>query len=175
MENTPRLVLSDYQAAILNEMGISSWQLVEEQQSQLKNEIPSPDPDPNLRLEAVATSSEVISKEDALVKLSQLKVTTHTSEATDSVLVSFLPTDTKSYIFTDVLIALGLDAKSQKHISADKLDDYRDYPLSWTQGEKVSFTHKQLMTPALAELQHSDIKKQLWQRIQSASLLQNFN
>lgn len=160
MKNTSDLVLSDYQRAILNEMGISSWQLSDKQETQEKNV--------NQTLEALATSSEVSSKEDALAKLKQLKVLTKTSEATDSVLVTLLKSDTRCQFFTDVLIALDLDAKPQKYISTDQLSHYSGYPLSWTQGKKVSLSNKQLTTPALDELHHSDIKKQLWQQLQSA-------
>ncbi len=166
MENISHLVLSDYQRAILNEMGISSWQLADEEQTQAKAE--------SQTVEAVATSSKVIPKEDALAKLKQLKVQTQTSKATDSVLVTFLQSDSKLQIFTDVLIALGLEANQQKYISTDQLSLYSDYPLSWTQGEKVNLKHKQLITPTLAELQHSDNKKQLWQQLQSTlSLAKN--
>ena len=122
----------------------------------------------------VTTSSDVISKEDALAKLKQLKVQTQTSQATDSVLITFPSRDTKFQMFTDILIALDLEAKPQKHISTDQLSHYSGYPLSWTQGEQVSFHHKQLITPALIELDHSDTKKQLWQQLQSAlSLTKN--
>jgi len=160
MENTSHIVLSDYQRAILNEMGISSWHLVDEEQTEAKNGSQIHD--------AVVTPSEVISKEDALAKLKQLKVQTQTVEATDSVLVSLSPSDIKFQIFTDVLIALGLDSKQQKYISTDQLSHYSGYPLSWTKGEKVSLNHKQLITPALAELLHPYTKKQLWQQLQSA-------
>ncbi|PKH00743.1 DNA polymerase III subunit psi [Paraglaciecola sp. MB-3u-78] len=160
MENTSHLALSDYQYAILNEMGISSWQLTSEQQTQVKVDNQSP--------EVVTKSSDVTSKEDALAKLNQLKIQTQTSEATESVLLTFTLSDTKFQMFTDVLIALDLDAKPQKHISTEQLSHYSGYPLSWTQGEKVSFNHKQLITPALTELHHSDTKKQLWQELQSA-------
>jgi DNA polymerase III psi subunit len=167
METTSHILLSDYQRAILNEMGISSWQLVDEEQTPKNVE--------NQTREAVATSSEVISKEDALAKLKQLKVQTQTIETTDSVLVTFLSSDTKFKIFTDVLIALGLEAKQQKHISTDQVSHYSDYPLSWTLGEKVSLKHKQLITPALAELYHPDTKKQLWQQLHSALSLEKIN
>jgi DNA polymerase III psi subunit len=165
MENTSHLVLSDYQRAILNELGIFSWQLATEKQTRAKVD--------NQAHEVVRTSSEVISKEDALDKLKQLKVQTQTSEVTDSVLVTFSSSDTKFSIFTDVLIAIGLEAKPQKHISTGQLSHYSGYPLSWVQGQKVSMSRNQLMTPALAELQHPDIKKQLWQQLQSALPLAN--
>ena len=166
MENTSHLALSDYRRAILNEMGISSWRLASAEQTQVKVDNQPPD--------VATTSSDVISKEDALAKLKQLKVQTQTSEATDSVLITFSPRDTKFQMFTDVLIALDLEAKPQKHISTDQLSHYSGYPLGWTQGEKVSFHHKHLITPALIELDHSDTKKQLWQQLQSAlSLTKN--
>ena len=54
MENTPHLVLSDYQRAILNEMGVSSWQLANAEQTQAKAE--------KQVVEAVAAPSEVVSR-----------------------------------------------------------------------------------------------------------------
>ena len=145
MENNSHLVLSDYQRAILNEMGISSWQLANAQQTPEKVE--------NQIHGSVAPSSKVtskvISKEDALAKLKQLKVQTQTSVTTDSVLVTLSPSDVNFEIFTDVLIALGLETKQQKYISSDQLSHFSEFPLSWTQGEKVSLNHKQLSKPYL--------------------------
>ena len=158
MENISQLVLSHYQRAILNEMGISSWKLVDEEQTQTRVKCQS-----NL---AAITSSEVTSKEDALSKLKQLK--TQITETTDSVLITFPQIDTKLQIFSDVLISLGLETKQQKYISTEQLTQYSDYPLSWVQGEKASLSHKQLITPALSELNYSDTKKQLWQQLQHA-------
>jgi DNA polymerase III psi subunit len=157
MENITQLVLSHYQRAILNEMGVSSWKLVDVEQTHVKVKNQS---------YAATTSSEVTSKADALVKLKQFK-----TQTTDSVLLTFPQTDTKSQIFSDVLISLGLETKQQKYIPTEQLAQYSNYPLSWTQGEKVSLSHKQLITPALSELNHSDTKKQLWQQLQNALCL----
>jgi len=165
MESTSHLVLSDYQRAILNEMGISSWQFADEQHPQVKVE--------NQPSKEVATPSKVRSKEDALAKLKQLKVQTQTSEATESVLTTFSKNDTELQLFTDVLIAFGLDAKQLKHISTDELNHYSSYPLYWTQGEKINFSHKQFVTPAITELHHSDIKKQLWQQLRALPFTAN--
>jgi DNA polymerase III psi subunit len=163
MEKTSHLVLSNYQRAVLKEMGISSWQLSGEKKIHAKVD--------NQTTQAVTASSEVISREDALAKLKQ----TQTTEATDSVLLTFLPSDINFQILTDVLIALGLEAKPQKHISIAQLSHYSGYSLSWTQGEKVSFNHKHLMTPTLSELHRCDNKKLLWQQLQSALPLHKTN
>ena len=165
MEKSSYLALSDYQYAILNEMGISSWQLASEEKTQVKADNQPPD--------VMTSSSVVISKDDALAKLKQLKAQTRTSEAIDAVLVTFPPSETKFQVFTDVLIALDLEAKPQKHISNEQLSHYSAYPLSWAQGEKVSFKQKKLITPALIDLQHGDTKKQLWLELQGALLLES--
>ncbi|MFT5923245.1 MAG: DNA polymerase III psi subunit [Paraglaciecola sp.] len=165
MESTSNLVLSDYQRAILNEMGIALWQLASEDATQVKFV--------NQPLENVSISSDVISKTDALAKLKQLKLQTQKFESTDSILMTFSTSDTQLQMFTDILIALGLEAKSQKHISTEQLNHYSGYPLSWTLGEKVSMNSKQLITPALGELNHPEIKKQLWQQLKCALSLQN--
>jgi DNA polymerase III psi subunit len=165
MEKSSYLALSDYQHAILNEMGISSWQLASEEKTQVKVDNQPPD--------VVTSSFEVTSKEDALAKLKQLKVQTQTSEAIDAVLVTFPPSVTNLQMFTDVLIALDLEAKPQKYISTEQLSHYKAYPLSWTQGEKVSFNHKKLVTPALIDLLHCDTKKQLWLELQVGLFLES--
>jgi DNA polymerase III psi subunit len=161
MEKTTHIELSDYQRAILNEMGVSSWRLADGEPTTSKVE--------NSNFEVVAPTSQAsVSKEDALTKLKQLKVQTQATEVTDSVLVTFSQNDTSLQIFADVLIALGLEAKQQKHISSEQLNHFSGYPLSWTQGEKVSMRDNQLTTPSLVELNNSDTKKQLWQQLQSA-------
>ena len=138
MQNTSHLVLSDYQRAILNEMGISSWQLANEErnQSQVDNQADN----------TVVAATEVVPKVDALAKLKQLKVQTQTKETTGSILVTCSQSDTKLQIFTDVLTALGLEAKQLKHVSIDQLNHYSGYPLSWALGDKVRMQNKQLIT-----------------------------
>ena len=163
MENNSHLVLSDYQRAILNEMGITSWQLVNEQQTQEKVE--------NKAHKVLVTVSEVTSTENALAKLKQLKTQTQKPEITDSILVTLSTKDVQLQVFTDVLIALGLETKPQKYISTEQLSCYSDYPLSWAQGEKVSFDDRKLTTPALSDLHDPDTKKLLWQQLHSASSL----
>lgn len=169
MENTSHLVLSDYQRAILNEMGISAWQLINEKNNQQHTQVKVE----NQPIKAAVTLSKTKSKEDALAKLKQLKVQTQSVEATDSVLLTFSQSAAKLQIFTDVLIALGLDSKPQKYISSDELSHYSAYPLSWTQGNTISLNNTQLITPALSELHHADTKKQLWQQLKSALSVAN--
>ncbi|WP_339726126.1 DNA polymerase III subunit psi [uncultured Paraglaciecola sp.] len=163
MENTSHLVLSDYQRAVLNEMGIVSWQLVNQKQNQPKVENQTSDP--------VVTSSDVVSRVDALEKLKQLKVQTQKNETTDAVLVTCSQSDAQLQIFTDVLIALGLEAKELKYVSTEQLSHYSDYPLSWVIGDNLGFQNKQLITPPLSELYQSATKKQLWLQLQSAKYL----
>ena len=168
MENTPQYVLSDYQRAILNEMGISSWKLVGNEATQSKVE--------DVLLAVATVTSKITSKETALAKLKQLKAqTSSTIDISDLVLVTFLHKDTELKIFSDVLLSIGLEAKQQKYIPTEQLGQYSDYALIWTQGEKVSLKNKQLITPALAQLQHCDSKKQLWQQLQNTLYHTRFN
>jgi len=169
MENTANFVLSDYQRAVLNEMGISSWQLANGPQTPFENQTYG-------LVDASSTATSKMAskialrttpKEEALDRLKQLKAQTQTRVTSDLILVT-LP-DVNFQIFTDVLIALGLETKQQKYVSIEQLSQFSGYSLSWTQGEKVSFKYKQLTTPALAELHRPDIKKLLWQQLYSAS------
>lgn len=163
MENKSDLVLSNYQCAILNEMGISSWQLASEQKTPVKIEVQIH------RVES--TPPKVTSKVDALDKLKQLKAQTQTQSSVinECVLVALSPSDVNLQIFNDVLIALKLETKQKKYISTEQLEQFKGYPLSWIQGDKVNLYQNQLITPALAELQYPEIKKSLWQQLCSAS------
>lgn len=160
MENISHSVLSDYQLAILNEMGISVWQLSNAAQNYPKTE--------SQKDATVDNSPDPVTKIDALEKLKQLKVQTQTKKSTESVLVTCSEIETKLNIFTDILIALGLESKELKLISVEQLGDYIDFPLSWTHGDQVSFQNKQLITPALVELKLADSKKKLWRQLQNA-------
>jgi DNA polymerase III psi subunit len=165
MEDNSYFVLSNYQRAMLNEMGISSWQVVNEQQPPSKIE--------NKTHRDTASSSKMTSKVDALDKLKQLKAQTQTTVVTDSVLVALSPSNANFQVFTDVLIALGLETKQQKYISTDQLNQFSKYPLVWIEGETINFNHKQLTTPALSELLYPDTKKLLWQQLHRAFFIKN--
>lgn len=160
MEKISHLELSDYQRAVLTEIGVSCWQLLDPETNQ-KQEKSHP-------TETVAPDSQVISKQNALAKLQQLKTEKPAPEPTDAVLVTFSKNDTQLAIFNDVLIALGADIHQQKYISSEQLVTYSGSPLCWTQGDKVTLANKTLTTPVLAELSHPQTKKQLWQALQHA-------
>lgn len=166
METTSHLVLSEYQRAILNEMGITSWKLADTNLDHSQ--------DDNQKNDVIESTTEVVSRSDALVKLKQLKAQTQknqSTESTDCVLVTCSKSDTKRQIFADVLLALGLESKEIKYIATEQLSDFSDYPLSWNLAEKVSFENNQLITPTLTELCDSSTKKRLWMQIQNASLV----
>lgn len=160
MEKNSHFVLCDFQRAILNEMGVSSWRLADKQTPKVDVE--------NKPQKDVVTSSVVKSKENALANLEKLKVQTRPVEKTDSVLVTFPQSEEMRQIICDVLLAIGLGTKPLKHISSDQLSQYSGYPLCWTQGKTISFYNKQLITPALAELHDPSARKQLWQQLQLA-------
>lgn len=165
METTSHLALSEYQRAILNEMGITSWKLTDTNLDQIQ--------DDNQKTDLIESSPEVGSRTDALVKLKQLKAQTQKSqskESTDCVLVTCSQSATKHQIFADVLLALGLETKEIKYVATEQLSDFSDFPLSWNLAEKVSFENNQLITPTLTELSDPSIKKRLWMQIQNASL-----
>jgi DNA polymerase III psi subunit len=158
-------MLSNYQRAMLSEMGISCWQVVNDQQPLSEIE--------NKTHKDIASSSKMTSKVDALDKLKQLKAQTQTTIATDLVLVALSPSHANFQIFTDVLIALGLETKQQQYISTDQLNQFSKYPLVWIEGKTINFNHKQLITPALSELLYPDAKKLLWQQLHRTPPIKN--
>ncbi|MEP1447740.1 MAG: DNA polymerase III subunit psi [Paraglaciecola sp.] len=166
MEITSHLVLSEYQRAILNEMGIMSWKFANTSPDQAQHA--------NQKNDVIESSSGVTSRTDALVKLKQLKAQTQknqSKESTDCILVACSKSDTKRQIFADVLLALGLETVEIKYVAAEQISDFSDYPLSWNVAEKVSFENNQLTTPTFKELNESSTKKRLWMQIQNANLV----
>lgn len=157
MEHTSHLELSDYQRAVLTEMGISVWSLANaEQQSQ--SGMPS--------WGDVSVSPDAVSKKDALAKLQELKAQNQATETTDAVLVTFSQAETKLQPFSDVLVALELDTQPLKYISPDQIAQYSSYPLSWSTGLEVSIDGSQLITPPIAQMQDPRSKRQLWKVLQ---------
>ena len=157
MEKVSIDVLSEYQQAILTEMGISAWQLLTTKSSSSNSE----------DAELAKQTPELASKEDALTKLQQLREQTQPLQSTTSVLVTLPREDTEQSIFNDLLIALDVEFEQVKLISTEQLGHYTDFPLSWVLGEKTSLDNNRLVTPALTELHQSVVKKQLWQQLQT--------
>ena len=157
MEKVSIDILSEYQQAILTEMGISAWELLSPESSTTSNN----------NTKQVAQTSDTPSSEDALAKLQQLREQTQPLQSTTSVLVTLPKEDTEQSIFNDLLIALDVEFEQVKLISTEQLSHYTDFPLSWVLGEKTSLDNNKLVTPALTELHQSVVKKQLWQQLQT--------
>jgi DNA polymerase III psi subunit len=159
MKNSNSLVLSDYQRAILTEMGISSWQTQNE-----PNQATMPSLKTSDRPNGDAKS---ISKEKSLDRLNQLKTQPKPKEVTSAVLLAFLQSDINHPIVADILVALELDEKQKIHITDEQLDVYAGYPLCWVQSKNISLNGNQLTTPNVGELTTAQNKKTLWQHIQT--------
>lgn len=168
MLNNSALQLTDYQRAILTEVGVTFWQFRDpsktvDQAAQFSGNQTDQQPINNQDL---ASKTQVKSPQDALLALQQLKEDVLTVESTDKVLLALSNQEIKSVIVNDVLMAMGLENKAYKNVSAEQLAQFKDYPLSWQQGEKLTLNDNQLSTGSLAELSRPEMKKQLWQLIQ---------
>lgn len=168
MLNITALPLSDYQRAILAELGVTHWQSRDPNRSaSLKDPIASSEAvQQPMTKDKIETDTQVKSPQDALVALKQLKDKVLTLESTDNVLLALSEEDINSVIVSDILMAMGLENKVQKRIAVQQLAEYKDYPLSWQQGVNLTLNNNQLTTVSLDVLQISDTKKQLWQLIQ---------
>lgn len=168
MENNSDLVLTDYQRAVLTEMGVSYWQLADasEQSNKQSGLAQAKQPDDGVSTNSTPlVDSQLFPQEQALARLKALKEGSNSVQSTDEVLLIWPEGNSVQSVFNDVLMALELETKSQKHISISQLERYVDYPLAWKQGDAISLSNNQLTTPALDNLS-PQLKKQLWQQMQ---------
>ena len=168
MLNNSSVQLTDYQRAILTEVGVTYWQFRNPNKVMVEAERLADNQTAQLSIHAPEDVSKapVKSPQDALLALQQLKEDVLTLESTDKVLLAFAPQEIKSELVSDVLMALGLEDKAYKNVSAEQLAQFKDYPLSWQQGDKLTLNDNQLCTGSLSELSRPAMKKQLWQLIQ---------
>lgn len=175
MLNITALTLSDYQRAILAELGVTHWQSRDPNGSAtLKDQITASEPDQQpMTSDKLETNTQVKSPKDALVTLKQLKDKVLAVESTDNVLLALPERDISSVIVSDILMAMGFENKVQKRIAVQQLAEYKDYPLSWQQGAHLALNDNQLTTVSLEALQSAETKKQLWQLIQKCENASN--
>ncbi|WP_340680416.1 DNA polymerase III subunit psi [Paraglaciecola sp.] len=163
--NTTTQELSDYQRAVLNELGILCWK---KQANASESE----------QYEAVAkhhTSAlhkplpETASKESALNKLQQLKSPQPSVSYAGKVLCTFTPSAEFSALMQDVMFALELSDYPLISLTKTELAQAKDYVLVWQCGDEVEISASQLTTPELNHLNNPSFKKSLWQLIQNYS------
>ncbi|MCF2946898.1 DNA polymerase III subunit psi [Paraglaciecola aquimarina] len=177
MIETPKFNLSNYQRAMLTEMGISCWQLFEHKEAvELTADLS--ETKQAIKLQEI---KQRVSQDSALAKLAALKSSnTRTTgpnsntqvdvplvtkkQATDQILLAMK--HGSSVWLQDVLLAMGLYGAEQTSIEATQIVEYFDFALAWKQGEKIKLEGRVLTTPALSEMQSAKNKKQLWQVIQ---------
>ena len=168
MQNNSSIQLTDYQRAILTEVGVTFWQSRDPNKTADEATLAAVNKaqqQHNQSPELVSTNSAK-SPKDALLALQQLKEDVLTVESTDKVLLALSPQEIKSNIVIDVLMAMELENKAFKNVLIEELAQFKDYPLSWQQGDKLTLQDNQLCTGGLSELNRPVIKKQLWQLIQ---------
>lgn len=167
MQQSSNVHLSDYQRAVLNEMGVSCWQKIDQQKISPESVV-GISPQPKVEEQTLKVASQKTSSENALARLAALKkpiAEVKTAQKIDSVL--FALTNEHPLFLKDVLLAIGLEKIEQISISAEQIPDYSDYPLAWKQADEISVNEKILSTPTLSALQTPSNKKQLWKALQS--------
>lgn len=174
MQESSKLHLTNYQLAVLTEMGVSSWQLLGQQQTVEQKSMGLSSQNDNSQIEQpMKVAEQVVSKDTALARLAAMKtpiekpitVPAKTIQKTDNVLLAV--NNELPLLMHDVLLALDLEHVEQVLIDATQVPDYAEYPLAWKQAEQVHVEGKVLSTPSLPALQNAQSKKQLWQAIQS--------
>lgn len=157
-------MLSDYQRAVLTEIGVMSWQSQEKAKVGALSIKPNSFSEPNIQTTQVK----------ALEKLSQLKQTEDRVSYTGQVVCLFDLHPPLPNLLLDILSVLGLEKLPRISLQNEQAKLAKDYALFWSvNSEKTEFSSARLMTPSLESLKVPLVKKQLWQLLQHITLQSN--
>lgn len=161
-------MLSDYQRAVLSELGIVAWQsqhaadpagLVKQTSATLSND--------NVKL---GTSDKISEQSNALAKLTQLKQSKQAVSYAGQIICSFELNEPLPSLARDILQALGVEKLPIQHLDNEQLRSAKDYALLWSVADyTVEFSENTLLTPPISNLLDAKLKKQLWSQIQLAA------
>ncbi|KXI27608.1 hypothetical protein AX660_18780 [Paraglaciecola hydrolytica] len=163
--NTATNQLSDYQRAVLNELGISCWKKQGDDNVAVST---TSEKEAKHQTSVLHTPrTETSSKEAALSKLQQLKTQQSSVSYAGKVLCEFTPSVDYSRLVKDVMTALELSDCPLVALTQAELAQAKDYALVWQFGDTVGLESKQLTTPQLSQFNDPALKKQLWRLIHS--------
>jgi DNA polymerase III psi subunit len=151
--------LSEYQKAILQELGISHWQLL------------AKDP-ATQHIKGAATTMISVVAEDKIAELAvaveglQSQANPATIIHKNAVLLTFEQGPNEPQMMNDILQSLGLDSNQRQYISSNELTDMAGYAVVWAHSQSHSYDGRALTTVSWSELRISTNKKQLWSLLQ---------
>lgn len=160
-------MLSDYQRAVLTELGVMCWQ--SQQQAATDLNVSSE--------QAKRTSSHDVThateihkaavQSKALEKLSQLKQKQESVSYTGQVICLFDLAQPLPILVLDILTAMGLESTPKLQLTSEQVKQAKEYALCWSiTDETLSLSANKLMTPPIQKLSDGKLKKQLWRLIQ---------
>jgi hypothetical protein len=159
-------MLSDYQRAVLTELGVMCWQSQQaatdlKVSGELAKTMSSHDEHQGTESHKAAVQSK------ALEKISQLKQKQESVSYTGQIICLFAVTEPLPNLVLDILTAMGLENMPKLQLTSEQVKQAKDYALCWSMGDEAfSLSANKLLTPPIHSLRDGKLKKQLWGLIQ---------
>ena len=162
MISSSQAQLSDYQQAVLQQLGIVCWRPQQDHDISAAAQERKP-----LSSAAGQPVDKKVSQQQSLDKLQQLKQQTLQSYQ-GKVLCGFTPEQLSQGLLKDVMLYLNLTDCPLVYLAEDKLSQAKDYALLWRFTDDFAFDQHTLCTPPLSQWNSAAGKKRLWQLLQRA-------
>lgn len=160
-------MLSDYQRAVLTELGVMCWQSQQQAATDLNV---SSEQAKRTSSHDVPHMTEILKaavQSKALENLSQLKQKQESVSYTGQVICLFDLAEPIPNLMLDILTTMGLESMPKLQLTTEQVKQAKDYVLCWSISDKtLSLSANKLMTPAIQILSDGKLKKQLWRLIQ---------
>jgi DNA polymerase III psi subunit len=160
-------MLSDYQRAVLTELGVMCWQSQHKAptntnvSSEQAKRTSSHDGTQGTEVDKAAIKS------NALEKLSQLKQKQESVSYSGQIICLFDVAEPLPTVVLDILTAMALENMPKLQLTSEQVKQAKEYALCWLiADETLSLTANKLITPPIQTLSDVKLKKQLWRLIQ---------
>jgi hypothetical protein len=163
-------MLSEYQRAVLTELGVVCWQ----SQDAVKENRLSIDPQSTQNTIHSAKATKELNQTKALEQLSQLKRTQERVSYQDQILCTFDVTQKLPDIVFDILAALEVENLPKLQLNNEQLKLAKDFRLCWcVNSDAVELSDRTLQTPPFEQLKNVKLKKHLWLLIQKTKSIES--
>lgn len=165
MQNNHSFQLSNYQTAVLTELGIIPWQIRSSNSESDVNSASKIQPDTN---NSTKLNNPIQVLRETVKSDSPTAVADGNKDVVESlpehIVIIFDDWNQSSQIAQDILSAMELDDKPFHIVeSSEPKKQYADYALIWQQGDSIVLQNNVLTTPKLNLLEAPTTKRLLWQ------------
>ncbi|MDP5132431.1 MAG: DNA polymerase III subunit psi [Paraglaciecola sp.] len=162
-------MLSDYQRAVLTELGVMCWQTQDAAQNKRSQHAQKLSDVAGTAPKHLQSNSQV-TKANALEKLNQLKQVQERVSYKDKIIFQCEKIEPAPAVLNDILLALEMDNHAVVYLTAEQTKLAKDYALLWSmQHNEIEFSSNTLFTPPINDLRDPVFKKTLWQVLQKVA------